>query len=227
VGIAGRALVDDEPLRRRRRRSRRDRGQGPHIMRATGTSRRRPPPRCGTAGCAPVTWPRPTTGACSTSWTRKKDMIISGGFNVYPKEVEATLFGHPAVKGRRGDRVPDQVGESVKAVVVRDPAAAGGRREADRLRQGAASGPCSPPRRWTSSTPSRSPRWQARQARTAHRALGWPDRASTKAVSGKWSHRTTYHSRPLSRENVGCSTDKPVVIYGAAATRATGRGVPP
>ena len=28
---------------------------------------------------------------------RKKDMIIRGGFNVYPREVEEVLYAHPAV----------------------------------------------------------------------------------------------------------------------------------
>ncbi|AOK32375.1 MULTISPECIES: acyl-CoA synthetase [Burkholderia] len=50
---------------------------------------------------------------------RKKDMIISGGFNVYPTEVEATLYRHSAVLEACVIGVPDDKwGESVKAVVV-------------------------------------------------------------------------------------------------------------
>lgn len=49
---------------------------------------------------------------------RKKDMIISGGFNVYPTEVEAALYQHPAVFEACVVGVPDaQWGESVKAVI--------------------------------------------------------------------------------------------------------------
>ena len=33
---------------------------------------------------------------------RKKDMIISGGFNVYPRTIEEAIYEHPV--GRRGDR---------------------------------------------------------------------------------------------------------------------------
>jgi acyl-CoA synthetase (AMP-forming)/AMP-acid ligase II len=49
---------------------------------------------------------------------RKKDMIISGGFNVYPNEVEQVIWAHPAVQDCAVIGVPDdQWGEAVKAVV--------------------------------------------------------------------------------------------------------------
>jgi acyl-CoA synthetase (AMP-forming)/AMP-acid ligase II len=50
---------------------------------------------------------------------RKKEMIISGGFNVYPSEIEQAMYRHPAVYEVCVVGVPDPVwGESVKAVVV-------------------------------------------------------------------------------------------------------------
>ena len=50
---------------------------------------------------------------------RAKDMIISGGFNVYPREVEDALFEHPAVKEAAVIGIPDDKrGEAVKAGVV-------------------------------------------------------------------------------------------------------------
>jgi fatty-acyl-CoA synthase len=50
---------------------------------------------------------------------RKKDMIVSGGFNVYPREVEDVISTHPAVASVGVIGVPDEKwGESVKAVVV-------------------------------------------------------------------------------------------------------------
>jgi long-chain acyl-CoA synthetase len=49
---------------------------------------------------------------------RKDDMIVSGGFNVYPKEVENVLYSHPAVLEAAVFGVPDEKwGEAVKAVV--------------------------------------------------------------------------------------------------------------
>ena len=50
---------------------------------------------------------------------RKKEMIITGGFNVYPREVEEVLYQHPAVKEAAAIGVPDPYkGEVVKAFVV-------------------------------------------------------------------------------------------------------------
>lgn len=50
---------------------------------------------------------------------RVKDMILSGGENVYPRVVENVLFKHPAVADAAVIGVPDeQWGETVKAVVV-------------------------------------------------------------------------------------------------------------
>lgn len=79
--------------------------------------------RCARAGCALAMWRPSTTEASAILWNRKKDVITSGGFNVYPKEIEATLLDHPAVRDVAVIGVPnDKWGESVKAVVVTDPA---------------------------------------------------------------------------------------------------------
>jgi long-chain acyl-CoA synthetase len=53
---------------------------------------------------------------------RKKDMVISSGFNVYPDEVDRVLAAHPAVLEAASIGVPDaRRGESVKAFVVLRP----------------------------------------------------------------------------------------------------------
>ena len=50
---------------------------------------------------------------------RKKDMIITGGFNVYPREVEDILYQHPAVKEACVIGIPDGYkGEKVKAFIT-------------------------------------------------------------------------------------------------------------
>ena len=53
---------------------------------------------------------------------RKKDMILRGGFNVYPREVEEVLYGHPAVLEAAVVGVPHEShGEEVKAVLALKP----------------------------------------------------------------------------------------------------------
>ena len=53
---------------------------------------------------------------------RKKDLIITGGYNVYPKEVEDIIYKHPAVFEAAVIGIPDEMwGESVKACVVLKP----------------------------------------------------------------------------------------------------------
>ena len=50
---------------------------------------------------------------------RKKDMILRGGYNVYPREVEEVLYTHPQVAEAAVIGVPhESLGEEVKAVVA-------------------------------------------------------------------------------------------------------------
>ncbi len=53
---------------------------------------------------------------------RKKDMIIVDGYNVYPSEIEAVLYQHPAIRLAAAIGVPDAYhGETVKACVALKP----------------------------------------------------------------------------------------------------------
>ena len=53
---------------------------------------------------------------------RIKDMIVSGGENIYPAELESVLAGHPAIADVAVIGVPDdRWGETVKAIVVKKP----------------------------------------------------------------------------------------------------------
>ena len=53
---------------------------------------------------------------------RKKDIIISGGINIYSRDIEEALYEHPAVAQAAAIGIPhEQWGEAVHAVVVLAP----------------------------------------------------------------------------------------------------------
>ena len=53
---------------------------------------------------------------------RKKDMIIAGGFNIYPRDIDEVLYQHPKVSEAVSLGIPDEYrGETVKAFVVLKP----------------------------------------------------------------------------------------------------------
>jgi len=59
---------------------------------------------------------------CYTIVDRKKDMILRGGFNVYPREIEEVLFAHADIAEAAVIGVPHEShGEEVKAVIVLHP----------------------------------------------------------------------------------------------------------
>jgi acyl-CoA synthetase (AMP-forming)/AMP-acid ligase II len=61
---------------------------------------------------------------------RSKDMIISGGENIYPREIEEVLIKHPAVRECAVIGVPDpKWGEAIKAVVSLEPGSTGTEKE--------------------------------------------------------------------------------------------------
>jgi len=62
--------------------------------------------------------------------SRKKELIIRGGYNVYPSEIENVLRSHPAVAEAAVVGIPDaRLGEEVMAVIIRRPAMAVGEPE--------------------------------------------------------------------------------------------------
>ncbi|TAK55278.1 MAG: long-chain fatty acid--CoA ligase [Gammaproteobacteria bacterium] len=68
---------------------------------------------------------RMTADGLITIVDRSKDVIVTGGFNVYPREVEDALFGHPAVRQVAVVGAPhEKWGEEVRALVALHPGTA-------------------------------------------------------------------------------------------------------
>ena len=69
---------------------------------------------------------------------RKKDLIIRGGYNVYPREIEEVLYEHPAVAEAAVIGMPHpELGEEVGAAVALKPGATVSADELRSVRQGA------------------------------------------------------------------------------------------
>jgi long-chain acyl-CoA synthetase len=50
---------------------------------------------------------------------RAKDMIIAGGFNIYPRDIDEVLYEHPKMEAACAIGIPDDYrGDSVKAFIV-------------------------------------------------------------------------------------------------------------
>ena len=88
----------------------------------TGTIRKRPRRRFATAGCTPATSATTDDDGFFYLVDRKNDMLISGGYNVYPREVEDVLLACEGVVEAAVVGLPDEKwGDRVFAVISGRP----------------------------------------------------------------------------------------------------------
>jgi fatty-acyl-CoA synthase len=109
--------------------------RGYHVMLGYFEMPTRPQPRSTpTAGCIPAISARWTRAAICTVEGRLKDMIIRGGENIYPRELEELLFKHPKVGEVAVIGVPhEKWGEEVAAFIRPAPGATIRKGRTDRL----------------------------------------------------------------------------------------------
>ena len=127
-----------------------------------------------TAGCTPATSACSTTRATSAIVDRKKDLIIRGGYNIAPTEIENVLYRHPAVLEVGVIGIPDpEWGEAILAVVALTHGQAVDRRGAAGVvpRRRAACPRQAPRARRAGRRPPQERRRQDRQARAARPLL--------------------------------------------------------
>ncbi len=99
--------------------------RSPTMFAGTGIAPKRRPRRSPTAGFVPATSPSERPTATSRSRGAAAISIISGGFNIYPREIEELLAEHPAVaEAAVAGRADPRRGEVPVAFVVCKPGAA-------------------------------------------------------------------------------------------------------
>ena len=137
-------------------------------------------PRSTTGGCAPVTPAYLDDDGYLFLHDRIKDMVVSGGENIYPAEVENVLLAVPGHRRRRGHRrARRQMGRDGEGGRGRRPGHGGRRRGASSPSAGSAWRTTSAPPRSTSST--RSP--ATRRARSSSASCASPTGAAANAGS--------------------------------------------
>ena len=106
---------------------------------------------------------------------RVKDMIVSGGENVYPRVVEEVLYQHPAIAEVAVIGVPDERwGETVKAIVVLRQGMTATAEEIMEFCRGKVGGFERPRSVDFVDSAAAHPQRQSAQARAARALLGWP-----------------------------------------------------
>ena len=114
-------VVDDDGNQLSRRRARRADDPRPQrhegLLAAPGRDRRRDRRR--TAGSTRATSARVDEDGYFFIVDRKKELVIRGGFNVYPREIEEVIYEHPAVREAAVIGVPHEtLGEEVAAAIA-------------------------------------------------------------------------------------------------------------
>ena len=115
---------------------------------------------------------------------RKKELIIRGGYNVYPREIEEVLYEHPAVREAAVIGIPHaELGEEVGAAVALKPGAQAHRVRDPRVRQGQRRRVQVPAARLVRRRAAQGPDREDPQARDRAAGGGWP--RSNAGVTGE------------------------------------------
>ena len=154
---------------------------------------------------------------------RAKDMIISGGVNIYPAEVEGVLSEHPAVGDVAVIGVPDtEWGEQVKAIVELVEACRSERRAgcgADRVLPGADRPLQVPPHRRLPGAVARAPTVASSTSASCATSTGPPPSAACDAGRAGPGRRALGHGFRVRRGPGAAALDDPPLPHRASVAR--------